>query len=125
MDCLGACRFPWIEFDIEPSIYSDFYSASVGVETTFQQLMERSEAIYNITRAVSLRRGITRKDDYPPPRTFNEPVPKGPFKGQVVDKAQYDEILNCYYELRGWDINGIPRKETLVKLGLQDIAELI
>ena len=87
--------------------------------------MERSEAIYNITRAINLRRGTTRKDDYPPPRTFNVPVPKGPFKGKVVDRNQYEEILNSYYELRGWDINGIPRKETLIKLGLGDIAEFI
>lgn len=125
MDCLGACRFPWIEFDIDPSIYSDFYSASTGIETTFQQLMERSEAIYNITHAINLRRGMSRKDDYPPPRTFNTPVPKGPFKGKVVDKNQYEKILDFYYELRGWDINGIPHKDTLVRLGLTDIAEVI
>jgi aldehyde:ferredoxin oxidoreductase len=125
MDCLGACRFPWIEFDIDPSIYSDFYTACVGVETTFPQLMERSEAIYNLTRAINLRRGITRKDDYPPYRTFNEPVPKGPFKGKMLQRSQYDQLLNSYYELRGWDINGIPKKDTLIRLGLADIVEFI
>ncbi|TFG05545.1 MAG: aldehyde ferredoxin oxidoreductase [Promethearchaeota archaeon] len=125
MDCLGACRFPWIEFEIDPSIYSDFYSACVGVETTFQQLMERSEGIYNITRSINLRRGVTRKSDYPPPRTFSEPVPRGPFKGRVLDRQQYDEILSLYYQVRGWDANGIPMKDTLLRLGLQDLVELI
>ncbi|NVM52828.1 MAG: hypothetical protein HWN66_03930 [Candidatus Helarchaeota archaeon] len=125
MDCLGACRFPWIEFDIDPSIYSDFYSSSVGIETTFQQLMERSEGIYNITRAINLRRGITRKDDFPPSRVFTEPVPKGPFKGKVIDRTQYEKILESYYELRGWDAEGIPKKETLIRLGLEDIFEFI
>ncbi|MHA1324261.1 MAG: aldehyde ferredoxin oxidoreductase family protein, partial [Candidatus Helarchaeota archaeon] len=125
MDCLGACRFPWIEFEIEPSIYSDFYSAGVGIETTFQQLMERSEGIYNITRAINLRRGVTRKDDYPPPRVFKDPIPKGPFKGEVLDLKQYEKILDIYYELRGWDTQGIPKKETLIKLGLSDLVEFI
>lgn len=125
MDCLGACRFPWIEFEIDPSIYADFYSLCVGVKTTFPQLMERSEAIYNITRAINLRRGITRKDDYPPPRTFNDPVPKGPFKGKKLDKDKYEQILSLYYELRGWTENGIPKKETLLRLGLEDLIEYI
>jgi len=125
MDCLGACRFPWIEFEIEPSIYAEFYSFCVGIKTSFEQLMERSEAIYNITRAINLRHGIIRKDDYPPPRTFNDPIPKGPFKGQVLDKARYEEILDIYYELRGWTENGIPKKETLIRLGLEDLIEFI
>jgi aldehyde:ferredoxin oxidoreductase len=125
MDCIGACRFPWIEFDIDPEIYSGFYSASVGIETTFQQLMERSEAIYNITRAINLRRGIKRKDDYPAPRVLTTPVPKGPFKGKFIDLAKYEHILNCYYDLRGWSARGIPTRETLLRLGLEDIIEFI
>ena len=125
MDCLGACRFPWIEFDIDPNIYADFYTYSVGIQTTFQELMKRSESIYNITRVINLRRGIKRQDDYPPARTFNEPVPKGPFKGKKVDKAQYEKILDIYYELRGWDSDGIPKKEKLIELNLQDIVEFI
>jgi len=125
MDCLGACRFPWIEFEIDPSIYADFYSFCVGIKTSFQQLIERSEAIYNITRAINLRRGITRKDDYPPPRTFNDPVPQGPFQGKVLEKDKYEQILNLYYELRGWTEEGIPKKETLNRLGLEDLIEYI
>lgn len=125
MDCLGACRFPWIEFNIEPNVYADFYTHAVGIETQFDQLMERSEAIYNITRAINLRRGISRKDDYPPPRTFTDPVPKGPFKGKTLSREKYEEILNHYYDSRGWDQNGIPKKETLIRLGLEDIIELI
>ncbi|MEO2151807.1 MAG: aldehyde ferredoxin oxidoreductase C-terminal domain-containing protein, partial [Thermococcus sp.] len=27
-------------------------------------------------------------------------------------------LLDYYYELRGWDKRGVPRKETLKKLGL-------
>ena len=34
-------------------------------------------------------------------------------------------MLNMYYELRGWDERGIPRKETLVKLGLTDVVDVL
>ncbi|MFX1295791.1 MAG: aldehyde ferredoxin oxidoreductase family protein [Promethearchaeota archaeon] len=125
MDCIGACRFPWIEFDIDPSIYANFYSYSVGIQTQFEQLMERSEAIYNITRTINLRRGITRKDDYPPPRVYTTPVPKGPFKGQIISLSKFEQILNNYYELRGWTEKGIPKRETFLRLGLEDLFELI
>jgi aldehyde:ferredoxin oxidoreductase len=30
----------------------------------------------------------------------------------------YDEMLNEYYELRGWDDDGVPKKETLSALGI-------
>ena len=87
--------------------------------------MTRSEAIYNITRVINLRRGITRKDDYPPTRTFSEPVPKGPFKGKKIARDQYEKILDVYYELRGWDSGGIPKKDTLIDLNLQDLVEFV
>ncbi|MHA1129995.1 MAG: aldehyde ferredoxin oxidoreductase family protein [Candidatus Helarchaeota archaeon] len=125
MDCLGVCRFPWIEFGIDPTIYAAFYTAAVGVETSFDILMKRSEGIYNLTRAINLRFGITRKDDYPPPRTFQDPVPKGPFKGETIKRVQYDQILSLYYDLRGWDRDGIPKKETLARLDLQGLIEFI
>jgi aldehyde:ferredoxin oxidoreductase len=32
----------------------------------------------------------------------------------------YEEMLDEYYQVRGWDDNGVPRKETLSDLGLQD-----
>ncbi|HUY00507.1 MAG TPA: aldehyde ferredoxin oxidoreductase family protein [Candidatus Deferrimicrobium sp.] len=125
MDCLGACRFPWIEFNIAPTIYADFYKYAVGLDPGFSGLMERSEAIYNITRAINLRFGMKRKNDYPSPRTFSDPVPKGPFKGKFIHQDQYDHLLDFYYELRGWDQDGIPKKDTLIRLGLEDLVEYI
>jgi aldehyde:ferredoxin oxidoreductase len=32
-------------------------------------------------------------------------------------------MLSWYYELRGWDENGVPGMETLEKLGLKDVAK--
>ena len=31
-------------------------------------------------------------------------------------------MLSWYYELRGWDQNGIPRKKTLEDLGLREVS---
>jgi len=32
-------------------------------------------------------------------------------------------MLSWYYELRGWDQNGIPLQETLESLGLKGVAQ--
>ena len=40
---------------------------------------------------------------------------EGPAKGQVVE---LEEMLTEFYELRGWDENGIPKHEKLSELGL-------
>jgi aldehyde:ferredoxin oxidoreductase len=46
-------------------------------------------------------------------------------KGVKVDREKYEQMLSWYYELRGWDQNGIPLKETLDRLGLKDVSKEI
>jgi aldehyde:ferredoxin oxidoreductase len=64
--------------------------------------------------------GFARKDDTLPERYFKEPVPAGlPIvQGRRMDKKKFDKMLDEYYELYGCDSNGIPKPETLQKLGL-------
>ncbi|HMK51684.1 MAG TPA: aldehyde ferredoxin oxidoreductase C-terminal domain-containing protein, partial [Thermodesulfobacteriota bacterium] len=64
--------------------------------------------------------GFSRKDDTLPPRILNEPLPDGPAKGMV---CHLDEMLTQYYELRGWNQNGIPTEAKLRELGLEKVAE--
>jgi aldehyde:ferredoxin oxidoreductase len=46
---------------------------------------------------------------------LNEPAPSGAAKGKV---CELDKMLPEYYELRGWDRKGVPKKETLTRLSL-------
>lgn len=121
-DCLGVCRLEWIELSIDENIYADFYTTVTGIKTTMKELLERSEAIYNLTRAINVIRGISRADDYPPERVFCDPIPTGPLKGELLQREEYDELLDTYYRLRGWNDEGIPTKKTLTRLGLEDVA---
>jgi len=40
-------------------------------------------------------------------------------KGIKIDKRKFEEMLDEYYTLHGWDNNGIPTEETLQKLGIE------
>ncbi|MDH5695135.1 MAG: aldehyde ferredoxin oxidoreductase family protein [Dehalococcoidia bacterium] len=85
-------------------------------------LFHVGERIYNLERAFNIREGFSRKDDIFPPRFTTEPLEQaGLSEGQMIRKPEV--LLDEYYQLRGWDSNGIPTPEKLRELGLESIIE--
>jgi len=42
--------------------------------------------------------------------------------GNVLDRDKFTTMLREYYQLRGWDKDtGLPTRETLARLGMEDI----
>jgi len=60
-----------------------------------------------------------------PRRVFEEEIQSGPSKGLKLSEEAFNKVLEEYYELHGWDSNGIPKKETLAKLGIESIIKEI
>jgi aldehyde:ferredoxin oxidoreductase len=111
-DMLGVCRLPWIELGFGEQYYTQYYEAVTGVKRTLEELLALSNDLYSLTRLINIERGIDSKYDYPPPRTFNDPVISGPRAGKAVDRETYDELLQIYYKKRGWDEKGAPPEST-------------
>ena len=63
-----------------------------------------------------------RKDDRLVGKWAEEPVPNGAYQGEKIDPEMWEEMLDEYYRLRGWDKNGVPTREKLKELGLKDVA---
>ena len=104
-----------------PTMLARFYNAVTGFSIDEQDVIKIGERIINIERAFNAREGFGRAQDTLPDRFLKEPMPDGPAKGQVVD---LDAMLDDYYEIRGWDKNtGIPTREKLLELGLDDAAK--
>jgi aldehyde:ferredoxin oxidoreductase len=57
------------------------------------------------------------------PKRFYDPLPTGPKSGMKVEREAFALMKKEYYETLGWDDKGIPKPETLVKLGLEDIGK--
>ena len=110
-DMLGVCRLPWIELGFDEKYYAEMYEAVTGVPTKMEDLLAKSAALYNVTRRIATSHGISRKDDYPPARTFDLPVQSGALAGHVLSRSDYDRILDIYYAKRGWSSDGLPPAE--------------
>jgi len=94
------------------------------VDRSWEDLLKISERVWNLTRMYWVREveGFGREWDYPPPRTYREPVVSGPTKGKLVAWEDVQRLLDMYYEQRGWDANGIPTEEKLKELGLLELV---
>ena len=107
-DMLGVCRLPWIELGLNEQHYARFYTHVTGEEVTLDDLLVRSNAIYNLTRLINTRLGMDKKDDTMPYKVHACPIKAGPTAGKVVDKDAFERLLALYYEKRGWDEDGVP-----------------
>jgi aldehyde:ferredoxin oxidoreductase len=124
-DALGVCKFQALY--MSPSAigfgeYAQLVRHITGMELSGAELMEAAERICTLERMFNNREGASRKDDLLPERYYTEPTPLGPegMKNKVIERDKYELLLDEYYGVHGWDKGGVPARETLVKLGLDE-----
>lgn len=118
-DTLGICKFPmnaWRPYT--PTRVAQAVALVTGWDITLKELLTAGERIFNLCRMFNVREGISRADDIVPARV-GKPLPEGASAGETVSAEDLTKLLDEYYELRGWDKNGIPTLETLARLGLK------
>jgi aldehyde:ferredoxin oxidoreductase len=116
-DCLVACAFGG--FAITPDDYAEAVSALTGWSFSVDELRRIAERAWNLTRLFNVREGFTKKDDALPQRLYSISSTRGPSKGEIVEQAAFDKMLSEYYQIVGWDENGIPTETKLKELGLE------
>lgn len=79
-----------------------------------EEFLKIGERIYNLTRLFNVREGMSRKDDLLPPRMH---IPRLDTEWQINTK-DFERLLDIYYEIRGWNKEGIPREDVLRNLDL-------
>ncbi|MFP3195188.1 MAG: aldehyde ferredoxin oxidoreductase family protein [Caldivirga sp.] len=116
-EVMVGCRLPWVEIGLELDYYWRMFKAATGLDYDIGGVANR---VYTLIRAFWIREygGWSREYDTPPLRWFKDPLTKGPLKGAVLNMEGYQRMLTWYYEARGWDERGIPRRSTLRRLGL-------
>jgi aldehyde:ferredoxin oxidoreductase len=115
-NALVVCIFA----NVEPQMMVSLINAACGLDWDIAEMMKAGERAWTLKRAINNRMGLTRANDRLP-KALLEPLPDGGSAGFVPD---INRMLAAYYEARGWDSEtGKPSRETLSRLGLEDIAK--
>ncbi|MFC2072220.1 aldehyde ferredoxin oxidoreductase family protein [Chloroflexota bacterium] len=123
VDCLGICKYHTTFLGASlPNFeeWSKLLYLNTGLEMSPKEIWEVATRAYTMERLFNIREGWTRKDDWLVDRYFDEPTTLGipSIRGKTIDRDKLKTMIDEYYEHHGWDENGIPRPETLKKLGI-------
>jgi aldehyde:ferredoxin oxidoreductase len=127
-DSAIMCKFTCFGFP-EDSRF-ELYRAITGLNLTSDEWVRNGGLkTLQIQRALLLLGGPdlfwNPKVDDDNPSRFYEPLPSGPYKGKFADKARVRKKVQKYYEEAGWDADGIPKSETLRRLGLEKVDKAL
>ena len=114
-DSVGMCRFTTKLFN-SPSLPGlEQFAAQIANVTGFafseDDLQQIGLNIMGVERMINHRLGVRRADDTLPDRWFDEPIAVGAYKGERIDRAEFDAMLTRFYALSKLDSEGAPIKE--------------
>lgn len=116
VDSSGNCLF--LTFALGADDYVEMIKYVTGwTDYNVDEFLKTGDRIFALERMFNKREGFSRKDDRLPERLLKEPMPEGAPKGKV---HPLDDMLDIYYEARGYDAEGHPTGEKLKELGLGD-----
>jgi benzoyl-CoA reductase subunit BamB len=113
-DALGMCA-GLSSFPLKPPYhihnYPKFISAGAGIDMDPEKLTQAAKRYRALVRAINIRRGMRRKDEKPPENHWKKRFPE-------LEK----ELLDTYYQFKGWNNEGIPTQASLQEMGLDYVA---
>ena len=123
-DSLSFCKIIGVSMEIvQEPMARDLFRYATGLDADVEEILRIGERINNLERAVLVRYGLSRKDDYLPKRFTEEPLPQDSnlAAGMVFEN---DPLLSEYYAFRGWDLEtGWPTEKKLRDLDLGFVVE--
>jgi aldehyde:ferredoxin oxidoreductase len=132
--CLGFCARQQIQQRHNFMSMYNLYLAATGMDIAEEEMLTVGERVVNLEKAFNALCGLSRKDDkfpemwFEPLETIEEPKIRKPltdyYRKVELTREDVEKIFDEYYADRGWNVEkGIPTKEKLMELGLEDIAE--
>lgn len=102
---------------------TEMFNATTGWDWSIDDVMAAGARIMTMQRLVNVRDGHSRTTDILPFK-MRQPA-RGGFRAGMNPGEGFEERLQELYALHGWDTNGLPSRETLGKLGLEQYARLV
>ena len=107
---LCICDF-WGTISYE--IMAELLTLVTGREWTPEEMGEVGRRVLNIGRAFNQREGFNRAHDTVPKRVVKDVLKNGPAAGQVIPQEAFEDMLDQYYEVMGWNKDGTMPEELI------------
>ena len=118
LDSLIVCKFL-------RKCFTDFYAEAAelmsrvtGWSYSAEELKRTGERIHTLKKLFNVREGWKPDDDWLPPRLLKEVLPTGVAEGVGLTERELRDMLQSYYQARGWDENGFIPKQKLRELSI-------
>jgi aldehyde:ferredoxin oxidoreductase len=123
-DSLSFCKIIGVSMEaVQEPMARDLFRFSTGFDVDIEEVLRIGERINNLERAILVRYGLTRKDDYLPKRFTEDPLPEDSnLAGGMI--FENEALLSEYYPFRGWDPKtGWPTVKKLRELDLDFVVQ--
>ncbi|MEM2914384.1 MAG: aldehyde ferredoxin oxidoreductase C-terminal domain-containing protein, partial [Candidatus Bathyarchaeia archaeon] len=119
-NCLLMCDFvPW-----NYRQKTEIIEAVTGWNTTAWEMMKAGERVTTMARIFNIREGFKKDDDWLPERFFRPPN-TGVLSNTALDPEKLRKARSIYYEMMGWDEDGVPTETKLEELNIEWAAKFL
>ena len=111
-DSVGMCRFTTKLFN-SPSLpgleeFSRQIANVTGLSLSAAELDQVGLNVMGVERLINHRLGVRRRDDTLPDRWFDEPNTSGAYKGEKIDRGEFEALLSRFYAISKLTDEGVP-----------------
>jgi aldehyde:ferredoxin oxidoreductase len=117
-DTLIICRFTQVGKAVNVTNQVEWLNMITGWGIDISEYMKVGERVFNLKRIYNTRLGVSRKDDFLPPRFLTLNRTGEDLNNQLPPMGR---LLSDYYAYRGWGEEGVPDPGKLKELGLEKI----
>ena len=122
LDSLIVCKFLRHCFDDFYREAAELLSTVTGWDCSGAELMRTGARIHTMKKLFNVREGWQPKDDWLPERLLSETLPTGVGAGIGLSPDELRQMLQSYYQARGWNEDGFVPEEKSTELCLPAVS---
>ena len=116
LDSLVICKFLRKCFDDFFAEAAQLLSSVTGWNCSAAELRHIGARIHTLKKRFNIREGWQPEDDWLPQRLLQESLPTGVAKGTCLTAAELRQMIQSYYQARGWNERGFVPEAKMEKM---------
>ncbi len=123
MDSLILCKFLRGVFSDLFAEGADLLARVTGWDLSADELREAAQRIVTVKKLFNIREGWTADEDTLPKRFLEEGLPAGANRQAALPRERLEQMIQAYYEARGWQVDGQVPRSVVEELELVELIQ--